>query len=124
MTEPIAERRPLVGLPGTRKSVPDLPFTVRAHAEETGGALEVDEVGVPDARAGLGAGPPPHVHREHEETRSPRLGSTTPTPWGPDARSPQFSRPGLRTRPSTGWHQAMGWRGLRSTVTWKTSGRP
>jgi mannose-6-phosphate isomerase-like protein (cupin superfamily) len=68
MTEPIADRRPLIGLPGTRKSVPGLPFVVRAHAEETGGVLEVYEVGVPDARAGLGAGPPPHVHREHEET--------------------------------------------------------
>ena len=68
MTEPNGRRQPLVGLPGSRKPVPGLPFTVRAHAEETGGALEVYEVGVPDPRAGLGAGPPPHVHREHEET--------------------------------------------------------
>lgn len=68
MTEPIADRRPLVGLPGERKSVPGLPFVVRANAEDTGGAFEVYEVGVPDPRAGLGAGPPPHVHREHEET--------------------------------------------------------
>lgn len=68
MTESSAGRQPLIGLPGERKSVPGLPFTIRAHAEETGGAFEVYEVGVPDVRAGLGAGPPPHVHREHEET--------------------------------------------------------
>src|SRR5512133_258674 len=68
MTEPISDRRPLVGLPGERESVPGLPFIVRARAEETGGAFEVYEVGVPEERAGLGAGPPPHTHREHEET--------------------------------------------------------
>jgi mannose-6-phosphate isomerase-like protein (cupin superfamily) len=67
MTEPIADRRPLVGLPGERESVPGIPIVVRARAEETGGAFEVYEVGVPSERAGLGAGPPPHTHREHEE---------------------------------------------------------
>jgi quercetin dioxygenase-like cupin family protein len=67
MTEPIADRRPLVGLPGERDSVPGIPIIVRARAEETGGAFEVYEVGVPGERAGLGAGPPPHTHREHEE---------------------------------------------------------
>ncbi len=67
MAESIADRGPLVGLPGARESVPGIPFVVRARADETGGGFEVYELGVPGEDAGLGAGPPPHMHREHEE---------------------------------------------------------
>jgi quercetin dioxygenase-like cupin family protein len=64
MTEPIADLRPLVGLPGERQPVPGIPdpIVVRARAEETGGAFEVYEVSL----SGV-AGPPPTTHREHEE---------------------------------------------------------
>ncbi len=58
---------PFIGLPGAREPVPFLPLTVRARAAETGGRVEVYELGVPDERLGIGSGPPPHVHREHEE---------------------------------------------------------
>ncbi len=59
--------RAFVGLPGTREPVPFLPLVVRARAAETGGRVEVYELGVPDERLGIGSGPPPHVHRMHEE---------------------------------------------------------
>jgi mannose-6-phosphate isomerase-like protein (cupin superfamily) len=67
--EPLRKQLPFVGLPGVREPVPVIRLVVRAHAEETGGAFEVYELGVP-AGAGrevVGKGPPPHVHREHEE---------------------------------------------------------
>ena len=67
MTQEEGDRRPLVGLPGERQPVPGIPIVVRARAEETGGTFEVYELGIPDARQGLGAGPPPHTHRHHEE---------------------------------------------------------
>lgn len=67
--DPPRNRLPFVGLAGERKPVPFIPITVRAGAEETGGTFEVFELGVPAgaAREGVGKGPPPHVHREHEE---------------------------------------------------------
>jgi mannose-6-phosphate isomerase-like protein (cupin superfamily) len=61
------KRRPFVGLAEGRAPVAGIPIIVRAAAEETGGGFEVYEIGIPDERLGLGAGPPPHVHREHEE---------------------------------------------------------
>jgi mannose-6-phosphate isomerase-like protein (cupin superfamily) len=69
MTEPRADRRPLVGLPGERQPVPGIPnpIVIRARADETGGAFEVYEVGLSGVGAGLVAGPPPTTHREHEE---------------------------------------------------------
>lgn len=69
MTEPIADLRPLVGLPGERPSVPGIanPIVIRARADETGGAFEVYEVGLSGEAVGLVAGPPPTTHREHEE---------------------------------------------------------
>jgi quercetin dioxygenase-like cupin family protein len=67
--EPLGNRRPFVGLAGGRKPVPFIPVTVRAAAEETGGAFEVFELGIPAGavRGAAAEGPPPHVHREHEE---------------------------------------------------------
>ncbi len=67
MTQPTGDRRPLVAPPGTHQPVAGIPIVVRARAEETGGTFEIYEVGVPDEREGLGAGPPAHVHRQHEE---------------------------------------------------------
>ncbi len=67
MTEQPGSRAPFIGLPGARDPVPYLPLVVRARADETGGSFEVYGLGVPDERLGLGAGPPPHVHRDHEE---------------------------------------------------------
>jgi len=69
MTEPIADRRPLVGLPGERQPVRGITnrIVVRARAEETGGAFEVFEVGLSGEGAGLVAGPQPTTHRAHEE---------------------------------------------------------
>lgn len=62
-------RVPFVGLPGGREAVPFIPVVVRANAEDTGGAFEVYELGTPSGpvRDVAGEGPPPHVHREHEE---------------------------------------------------------
>jgi mannose-6-phosphate isomerase-like protein (cupin superfamily) len=65
--EATGNRRPFVGLANEREPVPGIPIIIRAGAEETGGGFEVYEIGVPDQHLGLGAGPPPHVHREHEE---------------------------------------------------------
>jgi mannose-6-phosphate isomerase-like protein (cupin superfamily) len=69
MTEPSADRRPIVGLPGERQPVPGIPnpIVVRARADETGGAFEVYEVGLSGEGTDLVAGPPPTTHREHEE---------------------------------------------------------
>src|SRR6267143_555909 len=68
-TEPRRKRLPFVGLAEGRKPVPFIPLTVRANAEETGGTFEVYELAVPAGRVreAVGKGPPPHVHREHEE---------------------------------------------------------
>ncbi len=67
--ESLPNRLPFVGLPEGRKPVPFIPITVRATAEETGGTFEVYELAVPTGRVRevVGEGPPPHVHREHEE---------------------------------------------------------
>jgi mannose-6-phosphate isomerase-like protein (cupin superfamily) len=69
MTEPSADRRPIVGLPGERQPVPGIPnpIVVRARADETGGAFEVYEVGLSGQGTDPVAGPPPTTHREHEE---------------------------------------------------------
>ncbi len=67
MTEQLGGRAPFIGVPGMRDPVPYLPLVVRARAADTGGSFEVYELGVPDERLGLGSGPPPHVHRDHEE---------------------------------------------------------
>ncbi|HEY8656781.1 MAG TPA: cupin domain-containing protein [Candidatus Limnocylindria bacterium] len=73
MSTPNNERRrkrlPFVGLAEGRKPVPFIPITVRAAAEETGGTFELYEVSIPTGkvREVVGKGPPPHVHREHEE---------------------------------------------------------
>ncbi|HEY5629188.1 MAG TPA: cupin domain-containing protein [Candidatus Limnocylindrales bacterium] len=47
--------------------MPFLPLVVRARSDDTGGRVEVYELGVPDDRLGIGSGPPPHVHHAHEE---------------------------------------------------------
>jgi mannose-6-phosphate isomerase-like protein (cupin superfamily) len=65
--ESTGDRRPFVGLAKGREPVSGIPIIIRAAAEETGGGFEVYEIAIPDERLGLGAGPPPHVHREHEE---------------------------------------------------------
>jgi quercetin dioxygenase-like cupin family protein len=66
---PLRNPVPFVGLAEGRKPVPFIPLTVRATAEETGGTFEVYELGIPVGRVreAVGDGPPPHVHREHEE---------------------------------------------------------
>ena len=67
--ERLGKRLPFVGLAEGRKPVPFIPLTVRAAAEDTGGTFEVYEIAVPagGVRDVVGEGPPPHVHREHEE---------------------------------------------------------
>jgi quercetin dioxygenase-like cupin family protein len=70
MMSTLGNRLPFVGLAEGRKPVPFIPLTVRATAEETGGTFEVYELAAPAGRVREvvgGGGPPPHVHREHEE---------------------------------------------------------
>src|SRR6267143_7200948 len=69
-TEPRRRRLPFVGLAEGRNPVPFIPLAVRATADETGGTFEVYELAAPAGRVREvvgGGGPPPHVHREHEE---------------------------------------------------------
>ena len=63
------KRLPFIGLAEGRKTVPFIPVTVRASVEDTGGMFEAYEIGIPAGavRKVAGEGPPPHVHREHEE---------------------------------------------------------
>ena len=67
--EPRRNPLPFVGLAEGRKPVSFIPLTVRATAEETGGTFELYEMSIPTGkvREVVGKGPPPHVHREHEE---------------------------------------------------------
>ena len=60
---------PFVGRPDERAPVPFIPVIVRADTDETGGAFDVFEFAAPvgAVRDVTGDGPPPHVHREHEE---------------------------------------------------------
>jgi mannose-6-phosphate isomerase-like protein (cupin superfamily) len=62
-------RVPFVGRPDERAPVPFLPVIVRAGADETAGSFDVLEIAAPvgTVRDVTGDGPPPHVHREHEE---------------------------------------------------------
>ncbi len=62
-------RVPYVGRPDERAPVPFIPVVIRADARETGGAFDVLEIAAPvgAVRDVTGDGPPPHVHREHEE---------------------------------------------------------
>jgi quercetin dioxygenase-like cupin family protein len=67
--EQVRNGLPFVGLAEGREPVPFIPVVVRATAEETGGGFEVYEIGIPAGavREAVGEGPPPHVHRGHEE---------------------------------------------------------
>jgi len=69
MPELPPDHSPFVGLAEARKPVPFIPVTIRATAQETGGTFEIYELGMPAGRvrAAAGDGPPPHIHREHEE---------------------------------------------------------
>jgi mannose-6-phosphate isomerase-like protein (cupin superfamily) len=65
----LSSRGPFVGLPERSKPVPFIPVVVRASVEDTGGGFELYEIGIPAGavRKVAGDGPPPHLHREHEE---------------------------------------------------------
>ena len=67
MTHSAGTPRPFVGL--SSQPLPFIPVSIRVNAENTGGAFEIYEVGIPTGhvREAAGDGPPPHVHTEHEE---------------------------------------------------------